>query len=192
MALTGAITQKPPIYSAVRVNGKHLYEYARQGIAVDRPSRKVEVYDYQQTAAPVFFKDQGQEEFYFKIRCSKGTYVRSLVNDLGVELGCPAVMKSLRRTASSGFSQQQAVKLATIEHDPAAVRKYIRPIDDFFADLHKVDLTQSSWFKVKNGASIQLENDEKLLALSYNKKVKAIYQRSGEQYKPFLMLLANE
>lgn len=105
----GEIVQVPPIYSAVKVNGKHLYEYAREGIEVERPQRRVEVKQYDLTKEPVFDINTGQESFDFKIKCSKGTYVRSLVNDLGEKLDCPATMTYLRRTASSGFDITQAV-----------------------------------------------------------------------------------
>lgn len=188
----GQIEQVPPIYSAVRVNGKHLYEYAREGIAVERPKRMVDVYDYDLTEKPVFDQGKGQENFSFRIKCSKGTYVRSLVNDLGEKMACPAVMTYLRRTASSGFDISQAVKLSEIEENPAEVDKLIQPIDAFFKDYPQLDLDEGKWLKVKNGAGISLEMDAKKVALRYNKKVKAIYESKGSLYRPKLMLLQNE
>lgn len=188
----GQIEQVPPIYSAVRVNGKHLYEYAREGIAVERPKRMVEVYDYDLTEKPVFDQEKGQESFSFRIKCSKGTYVRSLVNDLGEKMACPAVMTYLRRTASSGFDISQAVKLSKVEENPAEVDKLIQPIDAFFKDYPQIDLDEGKWLKVKNGAGISLEMDAKKVALRYNKKVKAIYESKGNLYRPKLMLLQNE
>lgn len=128
----GEIVQVPPIYSAVKVNGKHLYEYAREGIEVERPQRRVEVKQYDLTKEPVFDINTGQESFDFKIKCSKGTYVRSLVNDLGEKLDCPATMTYLRRTASSGFDITQAVKLKEIEENPEKATELIQPIDAFF------------------------------------------------------------
>lgn len=109
----GKIDQVPPIYSAVKVNGKRLYEYAREGIPVTRPVRSVEIFKYQ-LIEPVTYQD-GQEEFGFDIECSKGTYVRSLVNDLGEKLGYPAVMTHLQRTSSSGFDLKQAIRLEELE-----------------------------------------------------------------------------
>lgn len=188
----GQIEQVPPIYSAVRVNGKHLYEYAREGIAVERPKRMVEVYDYDLTEKPVFDQEKGQESFSFRIKCSKGTYVRSLVNDLGEKMACPAVMTYLGRTASSGFDISQAVKLSKVEENPAEVDKLIQPIDAFFKDYPQIDLDEGKWLKVKNGAGISLEMDAKKVALRYNKKVKAIYESKGNLYRPKLMLLQNE
>ena len=188
----GEIVQVPPIYSAVKVNGKHLYEYAREGIEVERPQRRVEVKQYDLTKEPVFDINTGQESFDFKIKCSKGTYVRSLVNDLGEKLDCPATMTYLRRTASSGFDITQAVKLKEIEENPEKATELIQPIDAFFKEYTQVDLTEEKWLKVKNGAGISLETNAKKVALRYNKKVKAIYEKKGKLYRPSLMLLQNE
>lgn len=188
----GEIVQVPPIYSAVKVNGKHLYEYAREEIEVERPQRKVEVKQYDLTKEPVFDINTGQESFDFKIKCSKGTYVRSLVNDLGEKLDCPATMTYLRRTASSGFDITQAVKLKEIEENPKKATELIQPIDAFFKEYTQVDLTEEKWLKVKNGAGISLKTNAKKVALRYNKKVKAIYEKKGKLYRPSLMLLQNE
>lgn len=188
----GKIEQVPPIYSAVKVNGKHLYEYAREGIEVERPSRQVTIEKYNLNGMPALDLEKGQEEFDFIIKCSKGTYVRSLVNDLGEKLGVPAVMTSLRRVASSGFDISQAVKLSEIEADPAKAAELIQPIDVFFKDFETIDLSAGKWLKVQNGAGIELDTNAKKVALRYNNKVKAIYQKKGRLYRPDLMLLANE
>lgn len=188
----GKIEQVPPIYSAVKVNGKHLYEYAREGIKVERPKRQVEIFQYDLLNDPSFDKEKGQESFDFEITCSKGTYVRSLVNDLGEKLDEPAVMTYLRRVASSGFDISQAVKLSEIEANPEKASELIQPIDAFFKDYETIDLPEGKWLKVKNGAGISLETNAKKVALRYNKKVKAIYEKKGKIYRPSLMLLQNE
>ena len=188
----GSIEQVPPIYSAVRVNGKHLYEYARAGIKVERPKRQIEVFSYDLTNEPVFDKENGQEVFDFKIECSKGTYVRSLINDLGTKLGVPAVMKNLRRTSSSGFDIDQAVKLNEISENPDMVNELLQPIDSFFTNYAHEDIDTDLWAKVKNGATISLKTNAKKVALGYNNRVKAIYQKDGTMYRPYLMLLQNE
>lgn len=188
----GQIEQVPPIYSAVRVNGKHLYEYAREGIEVERPKRQVQIFAYDTMSEPVFDSKTGFQEFDFQIECSKGTYVRSLVNDLGTRLGVPAVMKTLRRTASSGFTIDQAVKLDQIIAHPDEVTNFIQPIDSFFKDYETCDLTSGQWLKVKNGNSIPLKTNAKKVALRYNNSVKAIYQKDDAVYRPDLMLLQNE
>ena len=188
----GNIEQVPPIYSAVRVKGKHLYEYARAGIKVERPKRQVEIFSYDLVNEPVFDKVNGQELFDFEIECSKGTYVRSLVNDLGTKLGVPAVMKNLRRTSSSGFDIDQAVSLTEITENPNMVNEMLQPIDSFFSNYAHEDIDTNLWGKVKNGATISLKTNAKKVALRYNNRVKAIYQKDGTMYRPYLMLLQNE
>lgn len=188
----GETIQVPPIYSAVKVQGKHLYDYARAGIPVKRPRRRVNILKYNLVKTPQFDPAQGQQSFNFDITCSKGTYVRSLINDLGNKLGCPAVMIRLRRTASSGFGLQQTVKLAEIEANPAQAANFIQPLETFFRDLPGYNLTDQEWQRVKNGAAINIESPAKKLALRYNKRVKAIYRANGKNYIPDLMLLANE
>ncbi|MCH3904498.1 MAG: tRNA pseudouridine(55) synthase TruB [Lactobacillus sp.] len=192
-AFLGEISQQPPIYSAVKVNGKHLYDYARAGEQVEIPTRQVTVSRYDLTGEPKFDQSKGTEDFDFVIECSKGTYVRSLVNDLGVKLGVPAVMTQLTRTASSGFNLDQAVDLQVLENssDP---EQYLHPIDDFFSDLPQLELTLQQWQQVKNGAWLHLGINAKQAALSYNKKVKAIYRAQAHQpglYRPELMFLQN-
>ncbi|MCI1290672.1 MAG: tRNA pseudouridine(55) synthase TruB [Lactobacillus sp.] len=189
----GDITQQPPIYSAVKVNGKHLYDYARAGETVEIPTRKVHVTSYDLTSQPVFAAAAGTEDFDFAITCSKGTYVRSLVNDLGVKLGLPAVMTQLTRTASSGFTLAQAVALDTLagSGDPS---QYLHPLDEFFSDLPQLTLSSDQWQQVQNGGWLHLAINAKEAALSYNKKVKAIYRAQAHQpglYRPELMFLQN-
>lgn len=188
----GHIDQVPPIYSAVKVNGKKLYEYAREGIEVERPVREVDIQNYELIGEPQFDAVKRQESFDFKIKCSKGTYVRSLVNDLGEKLDTPAVMTKLRRTASSGFSIDQAVSLQTIQETPEDVKQLIQPIDAFFKDYETIELNLNQWKRVQNGAGIMLKTNAKKVALRYNKKVKAIYKKTERDFRPDLMLLANE
>ncbi|MCD5532860.1 tRNA pseudouridine(55) synthase TruB [Lactobacillus delbrueckii] len=190
---TGEIVQQPPIYSAVRVNGKRLYEYAREGIPVERPKRTVHVFRYDLTAPSQFDPEKGRQTFTYEVECSKGTYVRSLVNDLGEELGLPSVMTKLRRTASSGYKLQDAVTLEELADNLNHAEDYIQPIDSFFADYQQVDLDAALWQQVKNGAWIKLPLDADKVALRYNKTVKAIYRAKGQGlYCPDLMLLSNE
>lgn len=190
--LTGKLEQVPPIYSAVRVNGKRLYEYARENIPVERPKRKVNVYSYELTKDPEYDPLEKKESFDFAICCSKGTYVRSLVNDLGEKLGVPAVMTSLTRTSSSGYDLNQAVDLETIEAEVDTPEKWLQPIDSFFAELPQLQLSPDQFKRVSNGASINLNTSYAKVALVYNGHIKAIYQRQGKIYRPEMMLLKNE
>jgi len=107
-SLTGVIAQFPPAHSAIKLDGKRLYESARQGITVYPKSRTVQVLDFDFTSVEM-------PDIYFSIRCSKGTYIRSLVHDFGRALANGAVLTELCRTAIGGFQLQDAWELATLE-----------------------------------------------------------------------------
>lgn len=104
----GQIVQTPPMYSAVKVNGKKLYEYARANIAVERPKREVTVHDLQ-------LLDINDNRITFKINCSKGTYIRTLCVDIGEKLGYPAHMSELVRTETGTFQKEDTVTFQQIE-----------------------------------------------------------------------------
>lgn len=108
----GEIEQVPPMFSAVKVNGKRLYDLAREGTVVERQARKVTIYDLVLHEVRV---EQGMVDVRFTCTCSKGTYMRTLCVDLGRALGYPAHMKLLRRIKSGPFTEQDAIPLATLE-----------------------------------------------------------------------------
>lgn len=107
--LTGTIEQIPPYYSAVKVNGKKLYEYARKGQTVERPRRMVEIHRLERTSELHF--EAGVCRFRIEVACGKGTYIRTLAVQIGERLGYPAHMSELRRVSSGSFDEQQAVTL---------------------------------------------------------------------------------
>ena len=106
MHFTGRIVQKPPIYSAIKVDGKKLYEYAREGIDVEIPLREVEIYSLELTDM-----DPDRCEISFSVECSKGTYVRSLIHDIGTSLGTGAAMSSLLRDEINGVYSRDSLTL---------------------------------------------------------------------------------
>ena len=110
---TGEIEQIPPMFSAVSVNGQRLYDLARKGVEVERKSRKVKVYELEL----VSFDDKNQSGT-LRVKCSKGTYIRTLIDDIGRELSVGAVMTSLRRTMACGFNLEQAHSLEEIKKLP--------------------------------------------------------------------------
>lgn len=109
--MTGEITQIPPMFSAVKVNGKRLYEYARNGEEVERPQRKAMIYSFERTSEPIFNESAQTQSWRFKVVCGKGTYVRTLSVDTGKKLGYPAHMSDLTRTASGGLQAAQCLTL---------------------------------------------------------------------------------
>lgn len=129
----GEIEQIPPKYSALKVNGMKLYEYARKGIDVEIKSRKVFIREL-----VINDIDMNNMEVTFEVTCSKGTYIRSICSDLGEKLGCGAAMSYLKRTASGVFTLEGAVSpedLKTMEL--SEIEKYIMPVDKPLVHFHK-------------------------------------------------------
>lgn len=121
---TGAIQQIPPMYSAIKRNGKKLYELARAGKEVHRDPRPVTIHGLE------VLEQTGESEYLLRIRCSKGTYVRTLCHDIGEALGCGGCMSSLRRTMAAGFTLEDAVTLEQVQEQGGAM---LMPVDCFFA-----------------------------------------------------------
>lgn len=109
-SFTGEISQLPPMYSAVSVNGQRLYDLARQGIEVERQARTVMIY-----SADLLEADESTHEYKISVACSSGTYIRTLIDDIGKKLGCGAVLTELRRTRANGFCVEQAITVEQLE-----------------------------------------------------------------------------
>ena len=126
MSFEGGYDQIPPMYSAKKVNGKKLYEYAREGIEIERKPEKVEIPQISIVKIELPYVE-------YKVRCSKGTYIRTLCNDIGEKLGCGACMEKLRRTSAGGFSIEETHSLSEIEEAArtGAVQDMIVPIDEY-------------------------------------------------------------
>ena len=145
----GDILQVPPMYSAIKINGKKLYELARKGREVERPARPVTI------RALEIEEQQGEDLYILRIRCSKGTYVRTLCHDIGRALGCGGCMASLRRTMASGFGVDSAVTLEQVqaEADPTSL---LLPVDHLFQDRKKLVLSPAADKKIRNGMTAVL------------------------------------
>ena len=143
----GEQKQTPPMYSAVKINGKKLYELARRGIEVQRPVRDVYI-------SEIELLESGEDGFLLRVVCSKGTYVRALCHDIGVALGCGGVLSSLRRVRAGAFTIEMAY---TIEDIIAAVssgniQNLIIPVDTVFSGFPSVSLGEEETHKCINGA----------------------------------------
>jgi len=143
----GDIQQIPPMYSAIKINGKKLYELARKGREVERKPRSITIHSLtveEQAAA---------DEFILRVRCSKGTYVRTLCHDIGLALGCGGTMSSLRRTMAAGFTLEQAVTLEQVQQaeDRAVL---LLPVDSYFSRYPALTLEAPEEKKVRNGMTV--------------------------------------
>lgn len=140
----GKSIQEVPKYSAVKVNGKKLYEYARNGIDVELPKREIQIFDIE-LISDIDIID-GHQEFSFRVKVSKGTYIRSLIRDIGIKLGCFACMKELTRTKQGKFSIDESYTLNDIKNGNYKLLN----IKDVI-DIEKVIVSDDMLFKINNG-----------------------------------------
>lgn len=184
----GKIVQIPPMYSAVKVDGRKLYEYARAGQEVERPKRTIEISSFERTSPLVAEGDLVR--FTFRVKCGKGTYVRTLSVDLGAKLGYASHMSKLERTGSAGLTLDDALTLAEISD---LVEKedfsFLRPLELGIGDLPTVELTSEQVTEVSFGRRISLETDVDLLAAFHQGKLIAILERRDDLYKPHKVML---
>ena len=182
-SLTGAITQIPPMYSAVKVNGRKLYEYARAGQEVERPERQVTIYSFERTS-PISYKNN-LARFTFRVKCSKGTYIRTLSVDLGEKLVYAAHMSHLTRTSAAGLQLEDSLTLEEIaEKVEAGQLDFLHPLEIGTGDLVKVYLTPEQAQEVRFGRFIDLDQSENQLAAFEGEKLLAILEKRDNLYKP--------
>jgi len=178
--MIGDIVQIPPMYSAVKVKGKKLYEYARNNEYVERPSRIVHVESFNRTSELFYDKQHNTVSFSFKVDCGKGTYVRTLAVDLGEKLGYPSHMSKLTRTKSAGLEKKDAVTLDEVEEafNNDIFSECLKPIETVFEGFNSYYLSTSEWNKVKDGALLDLKDYENISFPSvfyYNNLAVAVY-----------------
>ena len=149
-AFVGEIEQLPPMYSAIKVNGQKLYALARRGVEVERTPRRITIFELE------LLEGSGRD-YTFRVRCSKGTYVRTLCHDIGKMLGCGACMSSLRRTKAGMFTLQQAMTLPQLlafakENDP---QELLMPVDALFSHYPPLIVELGQAEKLRHGAQVK-------------------------------------
>ena len=166
-AFRGEIMQVPPMYSALKVNGQKLCDLARKGKTVERQPRPITIYE-------LTLLDRGENTLCLRVRCSKGTYIRTLCKDIGEALGCGGCMESLRRVSAGEYTIAEAVPLQELL-DTVEPEKYLRGVDTMFRNYPAVTLTANQEKRCRNGNTFSV----KLPEGTYR-----AYSQSGE----FLML----
>jgi tRNA pseudouridine55 synthase len=157
-AFVGGIEQVPPMYSALKRDGKPLYEYARAGIELERAPRHVNIYELQLVEADDCLADG---RFIFEVRCSKGTYVRTLAADIGERLGCGAHLAALRRTGIGSLDVVQAHSLADLEALTAEARDaLLLPPDSLLTSLVEVRLDAADAARLRHGQAVRWAGEE--------------------------------
>lgn len=179
---TGTIEQTPPMFSAVRVDGKRLYEYAFEGIEIERPSREVQIYSIDRTTDVITDPIDKTARFSFEVRSSKGTYIRTLAVDIGKELGYPAHMSELTRVKSGEINASQTSTLSEVKEafDAGSLEDLLLPIDYGLSQFPQVSIDEELWSRVKNGARLDEEEIDSLefpVLLTYNERIVALYDK---------------
>ena len=142
-AFRGEILQVPPMYSALKVNGQKLCDLARKGKTVERQPRPITIHE-------LTLVERGENTLRLRVRCSKGTYIRTLCKDIGEKLGCGGCMESLRRVAAGEYTVGEAVPLQTLL-DTEEPEKYLRGVDTMFRNYPAVTLTANQETRCRNG-----------------------------------------
>ena len=146
---TGRVAQVPPRHAALKHRGRKYYEYARQGVEIPRAPREIEIHELE-------LRSWTSPDAELAIRCSKGTYVRALAEDIGAALGCGAHLASLRRTATGGFSLDQASDLETLEALSEPERDaLLLPVDALVGGLRRIDLEGSEALRFRQGQRLE-------------------------------------
>lgn len=153
-AFRGDILQVPPMTSALKKDGVRLYELARRGIAIEREARPVTIYSLELLAY-----DALAGELTLDCACSKGTYIRSLCDDLGRALGCGAVMTGLRRTMAAGFTEADCITLEKARRlaDEGTLAERLQPVDGVFAVFPAIRVTDKQAVRFQNGGALALD-----------------------------------
>ena len=147
----GQITQVPPMYSAIKINGSKMYDLARKGIEVERKTRKVTIYDFK-------LLDFDFPKATFEITCSKGTYIRTLIDDLGEALGSFAYVNKLTRSKVGDFVIEEAISSADLlEMDKDQILKRIKPVDYALKDYKEIRLDKTYFKQATNGMTMRVD-----------------------------------
>ncbi len=187
LSFVGEYDQIPPMYSAIKINGKKLYELARQGKVIEREPRRVAVHEIQIESIDLPY-------VRFMVSCSKGTYIRSLCRDIGAKLGCGAIMEALVRTEVNAekfgavFTLDKAMKLSDVERavEDGTISSHILPIDQMFPHLLHYTVTNAANSRLLNGNLLSRQDfaedvsdpadGEQVLVYDKDGTFKAIYQ----------------
>ena len=175
-SFVGAYEQIPPMYSALKVNGKRLYELARAGKEVERKGRPVEIHNIEILSVSL-------PEITFRVACSKGTYIRTLCHDIGQKLGCGGTMKSLKRTRVGIFTIDGALKLSQLEELAAQGRleEKVIPVEAMFTELPALTVKDAFARLIENGNAFYPGQAEESVRTPDGGQVR-VYDRKGRFY----------
>ena len=173
LSFVGDYMQVPPMYSALKVNGKKLYELAREGVEVERKARLVTILEIQ-------IKEINIPRVRMEVSCSKGTYIRTLCHDIGEKLGCCACMEELIRTRVSRFKLEDSLTLSQVQElkEAGDLDKILVPIDEMFSDYEAITLKEEYMSFVYNGNTFMPKHIKQYIELVDGKLVR-VYDDKG-------------
>lgn len=177
LSFKGVIDQIPPMASALKVNGKRLYKYFRENIEVERKSRKIKIISIEL----LNIKREDELIVKFKVNCSKGSYIRTLCDDIGKKMNTFATMSSLKRIANGVFFIEDSINLEKIIGDNIELDKKIIPIIDLLPEFPKINIEKELLKDVYNGCSIEknISNEEKYFKIIYENRLLGIYKNNN-------------
>ena len=178
----GSYLQEVPKYSAVKINGKKLYEYAREGKEIELPKKMVTIYDIQLISDITYYNDT--TSFYIKTTVSKGTYIRSLIRDIGYKLNTYGCMDSLERTRQGIFNIDNSNTLEEIKNN----NYKLLSIEESLPNIPLVQVDNKTLFKIKNGVKLKKFFDGDMAIIKDKNKVVAIYKNDLNESKLFKMI----
>lgn len=151
----GKQEQVPPMYSAIKVNGKKLYQYAREGKSIEVQPRNIEIYNIK-----LLEVNKEKKQIKFEVHCSKGTYIRSLCSDISKKLGTIGHMIELQRVQVGEFNISNSITLEQIQNNPNELEKYLITIEDIFKDKENINLDNKKLQLFLNGVQLNLNKEE--------------------------------
>lgn len=172
-SMSGEISQIPPMYSAIKIDGQKLYSLARQGIEIERPARQVTVYKITLD----YYNEQAREGI-ISVACSKGTYIRTIVSDIGKKLSTGAIMTSLVRTSACGFDLSRCIDTEAVKQMSAEdLKRAIIPLEDLFTCYKELRLTDAQTRLFTNGAVLDMGR----MGISYPENT-VFRMKSGDEF----------
>jgi tRNA pseudouridine55 synthase len=178
----GSYLQEVPKYSAVKINGKKLYEYAREGKEIELPKKMVTIYDIQLISDTTYYNDT--TSFYIKTTVSKGTYIRSLIRDIGYKLNTYGCMDSLERTRQGIFNIDNSYTLEEIKNN----NYKLLSIEKSLPNIPLVEVDNKTLFKIRNGVKLKKFFTGDMAIIKDKNKVVAIYKNDLNESKLFKMI----
>lgn len=179
----GKQLQTPPIYSAIKVEGKRSYQVAREGGSLELKPREIEIFDIKDIKI-----DLKSKEVSFEVHCSKGTYIRSLVNDIGKKIGCGATMIELRRIKCGSFNIEDSIPLTDFIKLPTdIIVKRIIPIEKIYENVRAVSLTEKEVQKFLNGVELPCSSMEKIVRVYIDRKFIGLGKVENNILKRFIV-----